>query len=69
LRLVFDREVNVAWMTVDWSSVCVSVFNSGVAGLNRLLREWDVSTRDGVKVRLLFCNLKLGHDTLLNWSH
>jgi hypothetical protein len=28
------------------------MFKSGVTGLNRLLREWDVAARDGVEVGL-----------------
>ena len=53
LRLVLDREVNVRRVAVHGSAIRVSVFNGGVAGLNRLLREWEVSTRDGVEVCLL----------------
>jgi hypothetical protein len=64
LRLVFDREVNVRRMKIFRSAVRISVFNSGVAGLNSLLREWEVSARECVKI-MLWCfigNLELGHD-------
>jgi len=63
LRLVFDREVNVRRVVIHWSAIRVGVFNGSVAGLNSLLREWEVSARDGVEVRLLrFGNLELMHD-------
>lgn len=63
LLLVLDREVNVRRMVVHRTAIRISVFNCGVAGLNRLLREWEVSARDGVEVRLVrFCNLELRHD-------
>lgn len=66
LRLVFDREVNVRRVVIHWSAIRVGVFNSGVAGLNSLLREWEVSTRDGVEIcfRGFVGNLELGHDML-----
>ena len=50
LELVFDREVNVRRVVVHWSAIRVSVFKSSMAGLNSLLREWEISTRDGVEV-------------------
>lgn len=63
LRFVLDREVNVRRMVVSRSSICVGVFNGCVAGLNCLLREWEVSTRDGIEIMfLLFDNLELSHD-------
>ena len=60
LMLVFDGAMDVAWMTVDRTTIGVSVFNGRMACLNSLLREWEVSTRDGVEVG--FFNLKLRHD-------
>lgn len=67
LVLVLDRQVNVAWVTIDRPAKLICVFNSGVTGLNSLLRKWEVFTRNGVEVRLwCFCfNLKLRHDISL----
>lgn len=61
---VLDREMNVRRVVIHWSAIRVSVFNSGMAGLNCLLREWDIATGDCVQVSL-WCwarNLELSHD-------
>lgn len=73
LRLVFDREMNVRRVVIHWSAIRIGVFNSGVAGLNSLLREWEVSARDGVHIVLwsFVGNLELSHNMLSKvwWSH
>lgn len=46
--LVTNAKVDVAGMSVRWTTVGVSVFKGGVAGLNCLLSEWEIAARDGV---------------------
>ncbi len=68
LRFVLDGEVNVRRMKIFRSAIRVGMFNGCMAGLNCLLREWDVAAADGVEVRLLRLeNLKLGHDASFQW--
>lgn len=62
--LVANGQVDEGGMMVGRATELIGVFNGGVAGLNSLLREWDVAARDGVQVRLL--DLLLGHDVFLS---
>jgi hypothetical protein len=45
--------VDVGGMVVGRATVQVSVLDGCVGSLHGLLREWDVSARDGVEVRLV----------------
>lgn len=37
-------------MVVSRATVLIGVFNGGMAGLNSLLRAWDVAARDCVQI-------------------
>jgi hypothetical protein len=50
--LVAGRKIDVARMVVGRATELESVFNGGVAGLNSLLREWEIAAGDRVQVRL-----------------
>jgi hypothetical protein len=50
LLLVSNGEMDVRRMMVSRATKSVCVFDGGMASLNSLLREWDVSARDGVQV-------------------
>lgn len=50
--LVAGRKIDVARVVVGRATELIGVFNSGVAGLNSLLREWEIAARDRVQVRL-----------------
>lgn len=53
---------------IHWPTVSISVFNSGVAGLNSLLREWDIAATDGVQIRFWCFVRNLQHDNFpLRW--
>lgn len=60
LLLVSNSEMDIRGMVVSRATESVCVFDSGMAGLNSLLREWDVSARDGVQVGFSLGNLQ--HD-------
>jgi hypothetical protein len=59
--LVAGRKIDVARMVVGRATELIGVFNSGVAGLNSLLREWEIAAGDRVQVRLEVLGL---HDGL-----
>jgi hypothetical protein len=40
-------------MVVGRATELIGVFNGGVAGLNSLLREWEIAARDRVQIRLV----------------
>lgn len=46
--LVACCQVNVRGMVVGRATVCVGVLHGGMAGLDSLLREWDVAARDAI---------------------
>lgn len=48
--LVSTGQGDVGGVMVGRATVLIGVFNSGVTGLNGLLRDGDIATRDGVQV-------------------
>lgn len=59
---VSGRQIDEGGMVVRRSTELQGIFESSVSCLNGLLRERDVSARDGVEVVLL--DLRLVHDVL-----
>lgn len=51
-ELVANGQRDVAWVMVGRATEGVSVFNGGMAGLNGLVREWDIAAGDAVQIRL-----------------
>lgn len=64
--LVANRQVDITGVVIGGATKLISVFNGGVAGLNRLLREREIAARDGVKVSLEV--LQLHFNLLQNWD-
>jgi hypothetical protein len=62
--LVAGRQVDVGRVMVGGATELIGVFNGGVASLNSLLRDWEISAADGVEVGLA----DLGsHDNLTSY--
>ena len=61
--LVSDRKVNVGGMMIGRPTEGKCVLHSGVARLNRLLCDGNISTRDGVEVRFGGGRIYLLHET------
>jgi hypothetical protein len=55
--------MDVRRMMIGWATIFVCMLNSGMPGLNSLLREWEIAARNGVEISL-FGNLRL-HFVLL----
>jgi hypothetical protein len=61
--LISNGTVNERWVMVSRATKCVSVFEGSMTCLNSLLREGEISTRDGIK-ECRFYNLRI-HDASL----
>lgn len=57
VRLIAGRQGDVRGVTIGGATIKICMFKSGMAGLNCLLREWEIATRNCVEVR--FSDLQL----------